>query len=50
MVDYWTKVDSDLGSRVADGINAEGGSSNGAAARNAPRGEAPVGSSASTGL
>ncbi len=50
VVDYWTKVDANLGARVADGIAAAGGSSNGAGAHNAPRGEAPVGSSASTGL
>jgi catalase len=48
VIQYWTSVDSDLGARVAEGI--QGASSNGAGARNAPRGEEPVGSSASTGL
>jgi catalase len=51
VIQYWTSVDSELGSRVAQGIKGEGGdSSNGAGAANAPRGEEPVGSSASTGL
>jgi catalase len=50
VVEYWTNVDSDLGSRVAQGIRGEGGSSNGSGAANAPHGEAPGGSSASTGL
>jgi len=50
VVDYWTKVDSEIGQRISQGISDEGGSSNGAGAHNAPRGEAPVGSSASTGL
>jgi catalase len=44
VIEYWTNVDSELGSRVAEGIR--GASSNGAGARQAP----PVGSSASTGL
>jgi catalase len=48
VIEYWTNVDSDLGSRVADGIRGAG--ANGAGAANAPRGEAPIGSSASTGL
>jgi catalase len=48
VIEYWTNVDSDLGSRVAEGIR--GADSNGAAAANAPRGEEPVGSGASTGL
>ena len=51
VVEYWTNVDSDLGSRVAKGIQGAGGSDqNGTAASNAPAGQAPVGSSASTGL
>ena len=50
VVEYWTNVDSDLGARVAQGIQGDDGSSNGSGAANAPRGEAPVGSSASTGL
>jgi catalase len=51
VIEYWTNVDSDLGARVAKGIQGGGGSdSNGAGASNAPHGEAPVGSSASTGL
>jgi catalase len=48
VIQYWTNVDSDLGSRVGDGIRGAG--SNGAGAANAPRGEEPIGSSASTGL
>jgi catalase len=48
VIQYWTSVDSELGARVAEGIR--GSSGNGAAAANAPRGEEPVGSSASTGL
>ncbi len=48
VIEYWTNVDSDLGSRVADGIRGAG--SNGAGAANAPHGEEPIGSSASTGL
>jgi catalase len=48
VIEYWTNVDSDLGAKVAHGIS--GASSNGAGAHNAPHGEAPVGSSASTGL
>jgi catalase len=48
VIEYWTNVDSDLGAKVAQGIS--GASSNGAGASIAPRGEAPVGSSASTGL
>ena len=48
VIEYWTNVDSDLGSRVADGIRGAG--ANGAGAANALRGEAPIGSSASTGL
>jgi catalase len=51
VVDYWTQVDSELGSRVAQGIqSASGSAQNGAGASNARAGEAPVGSSASTGL
>jgi catalase len=51
VIEYWTSVDSDLGSRVAQGIQGAGGSdSNGAGASNARQGDAPVGSSASTGL
>jgi catalase len=51
VVQYWTNVDADLGAKIAGGIqSANGSSSNGAAAANAPHGEAPVGSSASTGL
>jgi catalase len=48
VIQYWTSVDSDLGSRVAEGIRGSG--SNGSAAANAPQGEEPVGSGASTGL
>jgi catalase len=48
VVEYWTSVDSDLGSWVADGIHGAG--SNGTGAGNAPHGQVPVGSSASTGL
>ena len=51
VVEYWTNVDADLGARVAAGIQSgNGAGSNGSGASNAPRGEAPVGSSASTGL
>jgi catalase len=51
VVEYWTNVDSDLGSRVAKGIQGAGESDqNGTGADNAPAGQAPVGSSASTGL
>ncbi len=51
VIEYWTNVDSELGSRVAQGIQASSGAgSNGSGAANAPRGEEPVGSSASTGL
>ncbi len=51
VVDYWTKIDSDLGSRVASGIEDVGGStSNGASSTANARKGTPVGSSASTGL
>jgi catalase len=51
VIEYWTNVDPELGSRVAQGINSSSGTgSNGSGAANAPRGEEPVGSSASTGL
>ena len=51
VVQYWTSVDADLGVKVAAGIqSSNGSSSNGSGAANAPHGEAPVGSSASTGL
>jgi catalase len=51
VVQYWTNVDADLGAKIAAGIQSSNGSgSNGSAAANAPHGEAPVGSSASTGL
>jgi catalase len=51
VIEYWTNVDSELGSRVAKGIQGAGGSDqNGTGAANAPAGQAPVGSSASTGL
>ena len=51
VIEYWTNVDADLGAKVAAGIQgSDGSSSNGAGAANAPHGEAPVGSSASTGL
>ncbi len=48
VVEYWTQVDSDLGSRVSEGIHGAGG--NGTGARTAPHRDVPVGSSASTGL
>jgi len=32
VVDYWTKVDSEIGQRISQGISDEGGSSNGAGA------------------
>ncbi len=50
VITYWTSVDSELGSRVAQGIKGSNGSGPDAGAANAPRGEEPVGSSASTGL
>jgi catalase len=50
VIQYWTSVDSDLGSRVAQGIKGSNGSEPDAGAANAPHGEEPVGSSASTGL
>jgi catalase len=50
VIEYWTNVHPDLGSRVAAGIKGEGSDANGAGARNAQPGQRPVGSSASTGL
>ncbi len=51
VIEYWTQVDSELGSRVATGIEDADGSGAGAAATNGgSSAEAPVGSSASTGL
>lgn len=49
VVEYWTNVHPDLGSRVARGIRGAGGSDTNGSAANARRGE-PVGSGASTGL
>jgi catalase len=53
VVEYWSKVDGDLGRRVAEGIRARGGSDWSHAASNGSgdgRPAAPVGSGASTGL
>jgi catalase len=51
VVDYWTKVHTDLGARVGQGIAHSGGdTSNGAAASNTKGTGRPVGASASTGL
>jgi catalase len=47
VIDYWTKVDADLGSRVAAGVRGAG-TGNGRAAAGAP--ETPVSTGASTGL
>ncbi len=49
VVEYWTNVDSELGARVAAGIQGHD-DSNGAGASDGRRGQSPVGSSASTGL
>ncbi len=49
VIQYWTSVDPDLGSRVAQGIKGERDST-GAGAENAGNGGVPVGSSASTGV
>jgi catalase len=56
VVEYWTNFDADLGARATAGTQsgigagANGSGANGSGASNARRGEAPVGSSASTGL
>lgn len=51
VIQYWTSVDPEVGSGVARGIEvASGSGQNGAGADNPREGEAPVGSSASTGL
>jgi catalase len=51
VIEYWTAVHQDLGSRVADGIRAAGQDATGSgSAANVRRPETPVGSSASTGL
>ncbi len=51
IVDYWARVDRELGSRVSQGIAHEGDSGNGASSTaNALAQQSPVGSSASTAL
>ena len=51
VVDYWTKVHTELGARVGQGISHAGGdTSNGATAANTKGTGRPVGASASTGL
>jgi catalase len=50
VIEYWTAVHPDLGSRVAQGIQGAGGSGSSGAAASAQTSEAPVGLSASTGL
>jgi catalase len=50
VIEYWTNVHQDLGSRVADGIKGKGSDANGTGFSNEQPGQVPVGSSASTGL
>jgi catalase len=50
VIEYWTNVHQDLGSRVAEGIKGKGSDANGTGFSNEQPGQVPVGSSASTGL